>query len=128
MCAEGIGSILGAMQRPRLLIAAAPYVYATALAARFRAEAAYDVTVLDLAAGEPVPLAVYDAAISDGTDVFADVVLTLPASSYDEPVIVTVAGVAVPIPVDPAAPIAGLVEILGRYVTPPADRRSPLPR
>src|SRR6266498_1476210 len=81
--------------RPRVLVVALPYVYATAIAARLRHEQAYDVFAPNIGAGETAPPLAYDAVLTTGaiTDVASEVVITLPVISFDDPVIVTVGGV-----------------------------------
>jgi hypothetical protein len=122
------------MVRSRVLVMAAPYVYATALADRLRHDG-YDVVVPDLSAGETAPPSDWDAvltaaAVTAGAvagDVPCDVVVTLPAWSYDDPVVVTIGGVSEAVVVDPGDPIGDVMTLLGRSVDHARRRAQPSP-
>lgn len=109
---------------------AVPYVYATALADRLRHDG-YDVVVPDLTAGETAPPSPWDAVLSTATvgdaagGIACDVVVTLPARSYDDPVIVSVGGVTEAVVVDPDDPIGDVMTLLARSVHQPGNREQP---
>ena len=79
--------------RPTILVMVVPYVLATAMEAILRGR--YNVVAPDLDAGEAVPSMRSDAVLTIAgvpihEDIDTDVIIELPNTSFEDPVIVTV--------------------------------------
>ncbi|HEV2809434.1 MAG TPA: hypothetical protein VGV93_03430 [Acidimicrobiales bacterium] len=79
--------------RPTILVMVVPYVLATAMEAILRGR--YNVVAPDLDAGEAVPSMRSDAVLTIAGvpirgDIDTDVIIELPETSFEDPVIVTV--------------------------------------
>jgi len=119
-----------------VLVAAVPYVFATALAACFAADDAYEMVVPDLAGGDLVPAGPFDVVLTDGAvpDAVGDAVIEL-GTSFNDPVVISVGGVSVLAQLDAGRPVEDLVRLVRRCVsesiqslaqsTGHADQRSP---
>jgi hypothetical protein len=115
------------VSRQRVLILAAPHVYATALAVCLALDDTCEVVVPDIAAGEVPTCGHYDVMVTTGDagdfdGVAAEIVVTLPALSWDEPVRVSVGGVTESVLIDRDRSMVHLVGLVRRYV---ASQRSP---
>lgn len=104
-----------------MLIIAAPYVFATALAVCLGLDDTCEVAVPDIAAGEVPTRRRYDVIVTnspvgDFDGVAGEIVITLPAVSWDEPVRVTVGGETEPVVIDRDRSMGHLVSLVGRYV------------
>lgn len=80
-------------ERPTILVMVVPYVLATAMEANLRGR--YNVVAPDLDAGEAVPSMRSDAVLTIAgipisEDIDTDVIIELPNTSFEDPVIVTV--------------------------------------
>ena len=104
--------------RPRVLVLAEPYLYATALADCLGHDGAFEVFAPDLASGQTAQRLAYDALITAGvvSDIPVDVVIDLPDGSFAEPVVITVDGITVPVYLDQRRPLDALVRLLHRYI------------
>ena len=116
-----------------MLILAAPYVYATALAVCLRLEDTCDVVVPDIAAGQAPPRRRYDVMVTtadagDFDGVAGEVVIRLPAVSWDEPVRVSVGARRSPVLIDRDRSMGHLVSLVRRYVGLTAQRSAPSAR
>lgn len=108
----------------RVLILATPYLYATALAACLGLSERCEVVIPDVAGGASIPDQRYDVVVvaaTDGTlpvDVVpaGDVTITLPAWSWDEPVIVRAGRLTTRLVVDPAGGLDQVTPLVRRYV------------
>ena len=121
---DAAGAALGhdrGVSRPHVLILAAPQVYATALAVCLGLDDTCEVVVPDIAAGEVPPRRRYDVLVTTGDvgdfdGVAGEVVITLPAVSWDEPVRVSVGGEREPVLIDRDRSMGHLVSLVRRYV------------
>jgi len=117
------------MNRPRVLILAAPYVYATALAACLHLEDTCDVVVPDIAAGNAPPRQPYDVVVTtadagDLDGVSGEIVITLPTTSWATPVLVRGGGTE-PLLIDRDGSIGHLDSLVGHFVALAAQRSTP---
>ncbi|MDQ1490104.1 MAG: hypothetical protein QOJ23_2618 [Actinomycetota bacterium] len=120
------------MNRPRVLILAAPYVYATALAACLRLEDSCDVVVPDLDGGTAPSRQRYDVVVTTAAaaagaldGVAGDIVITLPAVSWATPILVRGAGETEPLLIDRAGSMGRLDSIVSHFVALAAQRSAP---
>jgi hypothetical protein len=121
------------MNRPRILILAAPYVYATGLAACLRLEDTCDVVVPDLDGGATPSRHLYDVVVTTAVaaaagaldGVAGDIVITLPAVSWATPILVRGAGETEPLLIDRAGSMNRLESIVGHFVALAAQRSAP---
>lgn len=105
--------------RQTILVMAVPYVLATALAFNLRGR--YNVVAPDLDAGETVPSKQWDAVLSlAGVPIptgISRLVIELPDTSFDEPVMVRVDDRTTPVHVMGARPIQEVVALLEHHLS-----------
>lgn len=105
--------------RQTILVMAVPYVLATALAFNLRAR--YNVVAPDLDAGETVPSKQWDGVLSlAGVPIptgISRLVIELPDTSFDEPVMVTVNDRTTPVHVTGARAIQEVVALLEHHLS-----------
>jgi hypothetical protein len=112
-------SRVGDGDRPTILVVAVPYVLATALACKL--QALYNVVAPNVGAGESAPSMRWDAVLTLATVAIrkdiSGLIIELPNTSFDEPVMVTVNERTTPVRVTPAHPIDDVVALLEHHLS-----------
>lgn len=101
------------MARPKVLVLATPYLYASLVAHLLTTRAGYDVVVPDLDRGDLPPLTRFDAVVATfpAPSVDAAVAVRLP-DSFEEPVAVTIGELTVSVQVDVDHPLEDVIAVL----------------
>lgn len=107
-------------ERPTILVMVVPYVLATAL--HFNLREHYDVVAPDLDSGETIPSKRWDAILSVAgvpipEDIVTGLIIELPNTSFEEPVIVTVNDRTAPVHVTVADPIQDVAALLQHHLS-----------
>lgn len=116
---NGAGPHIGDVDRPTILVMAVPYVLATALATNL--QTLYNVVAPNLDAGETAPSMRWDAvlavaAVAIRKDI-SRVVIELPGSSFDEPVMVTANDCTTPVQLTRAHVMDDVVALLAAHLS-----------
>lgn len=107
-------------ERPTILVMAVPYVLATAL--DFNLRSRYNVVAPDLDSGETVPEIRWDAILSIAgvpipEDIVTGLIIELPDTSFEEPVMVTANDRTAPVHVTVAHPMQDLAALLEHHLS-----------
>lgn len=109
------------LARPTILVMVAPYVVATALAFRLRTH--YNVVAPNLDAGETVPPRPWDAVLAFTAGPIprnmSRLIVELPNTSFDDPIMVTLNQQTSPVQVTRSHPIDDVVALLQHHLSPP---------
>ncbi len=107
------------MERPTILVMVVPYVLATAIVLDLRAR--YDVVAPDLHNGEAVRSTRWDAVLSIAgvpipDDILTGLIIELPNTSFEDPVLVTVNDRTAPVHVAVTQPMQGVEALLEQHL------------